>query len=173
MERVKGVLRKRPPAGVVDDAAAVSTWRGGMRVVTQYADGVQAITDMPVELGGSGDQPNPGCLLRAALASCAVTRIAMAAAEANIDLHTLEASAHSRSDARGLLGLPDTDGAPVFAGPGEVTMRVRIGATGVAPERLRMLVDQAIAMAPVSQALARPMAVALQVEVSAGIPTQA
>ena len=175
LARVKAVLRKRPLAGIVDDAAAVYSWRGGMRVVTQSAAGAQAITDMPVELGGSGDQPSPGWLLRAALASCAVTRIAMAAAEADIDLHTLEASAHSRSDGRGLLGLPDTDGTPVSVGPGEVTMRVRIGATGVAPERLRELVDQAIALAPVSQALARPLAVALQVdvEVSAGMPTAA
>jgi len=170
MARVNAVLRKRPLAGIVDDAPALAAWHGGLRVVTRHAGGTQAVTDMPVELGGSGDQPSPGWLLRAALASCAVTRIAMAAAEAGIDLHTLQASAHSRSDARGLLGIPDTDGSPLFAGPGEMTMRVRIGAHGVAPERLRALVDQAIALAPVSATLAHPVAVALELEIDPPVP---
>lgn len=173
MARVNAVLRKRPAAGIVDDAPAVSAWHGGTRVVTQYPGGVQAVTDMPIELGGSGDQPSPGWLLRAALASCAVTRIAMAAAEAGIELHTLEASAHSRSDARGLLGVPDADGLPVFAGPGDITMRVRIGAADVVPECLRELVDQAIALAPVSQALSHPAQVGLSVEISPVVPAPA
>lgn len=164
MARVNAVLHKRPLAGIADDAPAASAWQGGLRVVSQYAGGAQALTDMPVELGGSGDQPSPGWLLRAALASCAVTRIAMAAAEAGIELQTLQASAHSRSDARGLLGLPDSDGTPVFAGPGDMTLRVCIGADGVAPQRLQALVDQAIALAPISQALAQPVQVALQIE---------
>jgi uncharacterized OsmC-like protein len=168
--RVNAVLRKRPTAGIVDDSPAVSAWQGGTRVLTRYAGGAQAVTDMPAELGGSGDQPTPGWLLRAALASCAVTRIAMSAAEAGIELHTLQASAHSRSDARGLLGIPDADGSALFVGPGDMTMRVQIGAHGVAPERLRALVDQAIALAPVSQVLARPVAVALEVEVSPAVP---
>lgn len=169
--RARAVLRKRPQAGIGDDAPAVSVWCGGTRVVTQHAGGAQAVTDMPVELGGIGDQPSPGWLLRAALASCAVTRIAMAAAEAGIALHTLEASTHSRSDARGLLGVPDTDNTPVFAGPSELTMRVRIGATGVTTERLHILVNQAIALAPVSQLLGRSVSVALQVNVILGAVT--
>ncbi len=91
MARVSAVLRKRPQAGIGDDAPALSAWQGGLRVATPHPGGSgQAVTDMPVELGGSGDQPSPGWLLRAALASCAVTRIAMAAAEAGISLHTLQ-----------------------------------------------------------------------------------
>lgn len=170
MARVQAVLRKRPLAGVVDDTPARSTWQGGTRVLTPYASGAQAVTDMPVELGGSGDQPSPGWLLRAALASCAVTRIAMAAAEAGLTLHRLDASAHSRSDARGLLGVPDTDGQPVFAGPEAMTLQVHIGAAGVEPDRLRALVEQAIALAPVSQLLARTGPVGLQVSVDPAPP---
>jgi uncharacterized OsmC-like protein len=173
MARVNAVLRKRPLAGIVDDAPATSTWQGGLRVVSQYAGGAQAVTDMPAELGGSGDLPSPGWLLRAALASCAATRIAMAAAEAGIELHTLQVSAHSRSDARGLLGIPDADGQALDAGPGEMAMQVQIGAVDVEPERLRALVDGAIALAPVSQALARPVAVALQIETRPAVPAPA
>jgi uncharacterized OsmC-like protein len=60
---------------------------------------------MPSEVGGSGDQVTPGWLFRAGLASCAATRIAMAAAAEGIELATLEVRASSRSDTRGLLGM--------------------------------------------------------------------
>ena len=170
LARVNAVLRKRPLAGIVQDPPAVSAWQGGLRVHTKHPCGVMAVTDMPAELGGSGDQPSPGWLLRASLASCAATRMAMTAAEAGVVLQTLEVSAHSRSDARGLLGLPDTDGTPLCAGPGELRLEVRIAAAGVAAERLRALVDQALALAPVSQLLASPSAVGLQVEI---IPAEA
>jgi uncharacterized OsmC-like protein len=166
MARVNAVLRKRPLAGIVDDAPATSAWQGGLRVLTQHPGGAQALTDMPAELGGSGDLPSPGWLLRASMASCAATRIAMAAAEAGVALHTLEVSAHSRSDARGLLGVPATDGTALFVGPCEMRLQVRIGAADVQAERLHALVEQAIALAPVSQVLARSSAVALQVEIS-------
>ncbi len=165
LARVNAVLRKRPLAGIVEDAPAVSTWQGGLRVHSRYPGGATAVTDMPAELGGSGDQPSPGWLLRAALAACAVTRIAMAAAEAGIHLHTLQAQADSRSDARGLLGVPDTDGQALPVGPGKLRLAVRIGADGVDSERLRALVDAAVALAPISQLLERPSAVTTQVQI--------
>jgi response regulator NasT len=64
---------------------------------------------MPAAIGGEDSGPTPGWLLRTALASCAVTRIAMEAASRGITLHTLEAHATSRSDLRGLVGLADAD----------------------------------------------------------------
>lgn len=166
LARVNAVLRKRPLAGIVEDTPATSAWQGGLRVLTQHPSGAQAVTDMPTELGGSGDLPSPGWLLRASMASCAATRIAMAAAEAGVALNTLEVSAHSRSDARGLLGVPGTDGTALSVGPGEMRLQVRISAVGVVPERLHALVEQAIALAPVSQVLACASKVALQVEIS-------
>jgi uncharacterized OsmC-like protein len=167
LARVNAVLRKRPQAGIVDDAPATSAWQGGLRVLTQHPSGAQATTDMPAELGGGGEHPSPGWLLRAAMASCAVTRIAMAAAEAGIGLHTLQASAHSRSDVRGLLGVPDSDGTPLAVGPTALVLRVQIGAAGVEPGRLQALVEQALALAPISQLLERASAVATQVEICA------
>ena len=72
--------------GMHDDAPATARWRGGTRVVTSHANGIEIPTDMPGELGGSGDRVTPGWLFRAGLASCAATRIAMGAAAEGIEL---------------------------------------------------------------------------------------
>jgi uncharacterized OsmC-like protein len=168
MRRVEAALRRRPEIGLHDDAPASARWDGGTRVVASHANGTQVLTDMPGELGGSGDQVTPGWLLRAGLASCAATRIAMAAATEGIELRTLEVLARSRSDTRGLLGMADAEGAPVHAGPRDVQLLVRISAPGVSPERLRALVEDSQRCSPVPCALEEAVPVALRVEVEAG-----
>ena len=141
MQRVQQVLQRRPGFGLHEDAPAVAHWQGGTRVVSSHANGTQVATDMPAELGGSGEQVTPGWLFRAGLASCAATRIAMGAAAEGIELKALEVLASSRSDTRGMLGMADAAGEPVRARPGEVQLLVRISAQGIAPERLRALVE--------------------------------
>jgi uncharacterized OsmC-like protein len=165
LRRVEAVLQRRPAAGLSDDAPATARWSGNTRVITSNADGSQVATDMPAELGGSGEHVSPGWLLRAGLASCAATRIAMAAALEGIELSTLEVQARSRSDARGLLGLADGDGRAVPAGPLDVELRVRIAGRGASAERLRALVEHSHTCSPVSDALARGVSVALQIDV--------
>ena len=168
MQRVESVFRRRPEAGLADDTPATAHWESGTRVVSLHPNGTQVVTDMPSEIGGSGDQVTPGWLLRAALASCAATRIAMAAAAAGIELTTLEVVASSRSDARGLLGMANADGQPVPAGPRDVELAVRIAAHGVAAERLRALVEQSHGCSPVTAAHQAAVPVALRIEVVAG-----
>lgn len=167
MQRLEAVLRRRPEAGLHDDDPAEARWDGGLRVVTRHANGTAVATDMPVEIGGGGGEVTAGWLLRAALASCAVTRIAMAAAAEGIELDTLDARALSRSDARGLLGIADAEGHPVSAGPGDLQLHVRVHAPGVAAERLQALVQASCGCAPVSCAMAQALPAALHVEVAA------
>ena len=167
-QRVTSVLRKRPSAGLATDRPAVVRWDGDLRSRALHDNGTVIVTDMPAEIGGGDAGVTPGWLMRAALASCAVTRIAMLAAAEGLVLHTLEARATSRSDARGLLGVPDVDGSAVPAGPGDVQLHVRIGAVGVAPERLHALVDASTPLSPITCALQAPVAVALHVEVEGG-----
>jgi uncharacterized OsmC-like protein len=133
-----------------------------------HDNGTAIMTDMPAEIGGGGAGVTPGWLLRAALASCAVTRIAMLAAAEGLVLRTLEAEARSRSDARGLLGIGEADGRAVTPGPLDVQLHVRIGADGVAPERLRALVAASEPLSPITRALTTATPVALHVEVEAG-----
>jgi len=165
LQRVHAVLQRRPEAGLHDDAPATARWSGGTRVVASHANGAQLATDMPAELGGTGDQVTPGWLFRAGFAPCAATSIAMAAAREGIELQTLELRACSRSDTRGLLGMADAEGRPVDAMPGDVQLHVRIAAEGIAPERLRALAEQGIACSPIPRAVQHAVPVELRIEI--------
>lgn len=167
MNRVASVLRRKPHAGVSDDSAATARWDGGLRASVRSDTGYLVVSDMPVELGGEASAMTPGWLLRAGLASCAVTRIAMAAAAEGITLQTLEARAMSRSDARGMLAIPEPDGRPVPAAPLTMQLHVRIGAPGVPAERLRALVASTTGCSPVTCAVERPLPITLHVDVTA------
>lgn len=164
LERVKAVLQRRPEAGWHEDGPAISRWAGGTRVVASHANGTQVPTDMPSELGGTGDQVTPGWLFRAGLASCATTSIVLAATAEGIELTSLEVKATSWSDSRGLLGLPDANELPVPAGPGDVQLAVRIQADGVPHERLRSLVQAAVARSPIPNALQSATPLALRID---------
>jgi len=166
LQRVQTVLERRPETGLHDDAPAAVRWTGGTRMLASHANGTVLPTDMPSELGGSGDQVTPGWLFRAGLASCAATSITMAAAAQGIELTLLEVKASSRSDTRGLLGMAGADGQPVYAGPSDVTLSVRIAAHGVAPERLRQLVEGGVACSPIPSAVSAVTPLALHIETS-------
>jgi uncharacterized OsmC-like protein len=165
MERVVSALRRKPQAGLHDDDPSTVRWAGGLRTVARSAAFGEVVTDMPATIGGEESAPTPGWLLRTALASCAVTRIAMEAAAQGIELQTLEAHASSRSDLRGLVGLAEPDGRPVPAGPLAMGLHVRIAAAGVDPGRLRALVEATPGCSPVTCALEQPLAIGLHVEV--------
>lgn len=166
MERVASALRRKPHAGLHDDTPAAVRWAGGLRTVARTAAGGEILTDMPAAIGGDDSAPTPGWLLRAALASCAVTRIAMEAAARGIALQTLEAHATSRSDLRGLVGVTAPDGCAVPAGPLAMDLHVRIGAAGVDANLLRALVAATPGCSPVTCALEQSLAVGLHVEVT-------
>lgn len=168
MRRAEKVFQRRPGAGLHDDAPATARWEGDTRVVTSHANGTQVSTDMPSELGGSGGRVTPGWLFRAGLSACAATSIAMAAAADGIDLTMLEVRASSRSDARGILGMPDVDGTPVPAGPLGIELRVRIGARGVEPARLRALVEDGCRRSPIPHAVRNPVPLDLVIDIDAG-----
>ena len=164
MQRAEKVFERRPEAGLHDDAPATARWQGGARFVATHPNGHQVRTDMPTELGGGGSEVTPGWLFRAGLASCAATSITMSAAAAGVALEVLEVHASSRSDTRGLIGMPGADGTPVYAGPHDVQLQVRIVARGIEPERLRALVQEAVGRSPVPSVLPNPTALALQID---------
>ena len=168
LQRVETVLTRRPEAGLHDDAPATATWRGGTRIVASHANGAQVPTDMPAEFGGTGDQVSPGWLFRAGVASCAATSIAMAAARQGIVLDLLEARVDSKTDSRGMLGMADADGTPVSATPCHVQLHIRIGAHGVAPERLHALVEGGYGHSPIPCAVQAALPLALHIEVGSG-----
>ena len=166
LQRVEVVLRRRPDMGMHDDSPAIARWRGSTRIVTGNDKGIEVMTDMPGELGGTGDQVTPGWLMRAALAACTATRISMGAAAAGIELTKLELRASSRSDTRGILGMTESDGTPIGAGPHDLQLHVTIAAHGVPAEQLRALVEESHRCSPVQCAIQEETPVELHIEVA-------
>ena len=166
LQRVDAVLRRRPDMGLHDDSPAMASWCGSTRIVTSNGNGIEISTDMPTELGGTGDQVTPGWLMRAGLAACTATRIAMGAAAAGIELTRLELRASSRSDTRGMLGMTEPDGTRISAGPQDVQLHVTIAAHDVPAETLRALVEESHRCSPVPCALQEETPVGLHIEVA-------
>lgn len=166
LERVESVLQRRPSLGLHADTAATARWNQGVSVISRHPNGTEIATDMPPELGGRGEAVTPGWLMRAGLASCTVTCIALAAAAQGIELEAIEVTAESQSDARGLFGMKEPDATRVPAAPRAVQLQVRIGARGVPAERLRRLVEDTRRCIPVLCALEDAVPVVLQVEVT-------
>lgn len=167
VQRVTTAFARRPEVAVHEDAPATARWVGASRMEVRNPAGLGVATDMPVELGGTGDQVTPGWLMRAGMASCAATTIVLMAARAGMVLTTLEVRADSRSDARGLLGMSGADGVPVYAGPLDVAMHVRIAASGATPQALTALVEQCLGHSPVQSALTTATPFSLQIDIAA------
>jgi uncharacterized OsmC-like protein len=165
LERTERLLKGRPSAGLQSDAACHARWLGGMRVAASDPQGREVVTDLPAVLGGAGEAVTPGWLVRAGLANCTASCIVFAAARAQIELDLLEVDVTSRSDARGVFGLTESDGAPVSPGPRDLEMTVRIAAHAASPDRLRALVDAACAVSPVQTVIERASPVAVRVEI--------
>src|SRR3970282_2111706 len=124
--------------------------------------GESLVSDMPRSVGGGGSAPPPGWFLRAAVAGCDATVIAMRAAAEGIELSTLEVTVTSESDDRGFLGMDDS----LPAGPLEGRTHVRIGADGVSPDTLREIVEWAEMHSPVSDALRRAVPTTVDIDIA-------
>jgi uncharacterized OsmC-like protein len=134
LERAKRVFLDKPSAARKPNALATAVWRDGLRCEVAGPGGERAVTDMPDAMGGKSAGSNPGWLLRASMASCAATAIAMRAAMLGIELRSLEVTVESESDARGLVGIT---GIPTALDG--IRMTIKIGADGIAEPQLREL----------------------------------
>jgi uncharacterized OsmC-like protein len=158
LERAKRIFLEKPAAGRRPNTAATAVWHEGLSCEVSGPAAERALTDMPEAMGGTGAGSNPGWLLRAGMASCAATAIAMRAAQLGIALSALEVKVESESDARGLVGIPD-----IPTALDNLRMSVRIGAEGVDEARLRELVAWGEQHSPVGCTLRDRPAVALEV----------
>ena len=153
MARVRAVLARRPGAGIHADETANAL--AGMRArgsILAMRTARRSRLICPSNSVAAGNQVSPGWLLRAGLASCLATRIAMEAAATGISLTRLEVLANSTSDARGLLGMTSDGGEQITPAPCEVQLEVRMGAPNVARERLQAMVEVSFRCSPVSAA---------------------
>ena len=168
LARLENILRRRSRAGVSADAPARARWAGPAnptRVGCRHPNGREVFTDLPVELGGSGDQVSPGWLYRAGLASCATTSIALLASAEQVALTFLEVDSESRSDARGMLGMSDERDVPVDPAPLDQRLTIRISAEGATRTQLEALVHRALQRSPIPRAISTA-GLTVQVEVA-------
>lgn len=132
----------------------------GLKCEVTGPQGQRLQTDMPPAVGGDGSAPNPGWLLRSALASCTASVIAMRAARLGITLEVLEVTVDSDSDLRGILGLDDR----IPAGQSAVRTTVKIRGDA-APDTLRELAAWGEAHSPVGCTVRDAPAYSLDIEV--------
>lgn len=157
--RARDAFDRRPAAALQEDSAATATWEGGLATRLLHPSSPALGTDLPGALGGGGANPSPGWYFRAGLAACTASSIAMEAALRGITLGRLAVTAHSESDARGMLGTED-----VPAGPLRFWLEVAVAAPDASPAQLRDLVACAAARSPMAQAVRSPVAVELSID---------
>ena len=133
----------------------------GLRCEVTGPNGERLYTDMPAPMGGNASAPNPGWFMRAALASCTATTIAMRAAKLGVELTMLEVTSTSSADQRGILGLDDK----ISAGFATITIHVKIGANNLSPEQLRELADWGDRHSPVGCTARNSPRYALEIEI--------
>jgi uncharacterized OsmC-like protein len=161
IETASGHLEEHPEAAVATDAAATAVCEEGLRFRVDGPNG-NVISDMSKSVGGGATAPTPGWLLRAALASCDATLVAMEAARDNVELTDLTVTVESESDFRGVLGV---DGS-VHPGPLAVRVRIELTAPDAIEDQLREIVQRAELRSPVRDAVAR--AVSMTTEIVTG-----
>jgi uncharacterized OsmC-like protein len=164
LRRVRAIFERRPASAKHADATAIARWDHDLRVISMDGNGTTIVTDMPTELGGTGDQVTPGWLMRAGLAACLATRIAMEAAERGVLLKHLEVNADSRSDLRGLLRMTDELGQPVSPAPVQVQLTVRASAENLSDDLLRAMIQDCHRASPVAAAIESNIPIVLQID---------
>jgi len=160
LESVARTLSEQPEKARGKAAPLTARLVDGLRFEVRGASGELVHTDMPAMLGGEASAPNPGWLLRAALAACTATVVAMRAARQGVNLTTLEVVSEGDTDQRRLLGIDDA--APSITG---LRLKVRVGAERATDEQLRSLAAWGDAHSPVACTLRMPPAIATEVEI--------
>ena len=157
IESAVAYLSEHPDEVRYTDSLATARLGEDLRV-TVAGEGDSIATDMPGAVGGKGEHPSPGWLLRAAVASCVASVIGMEAARADVALADLEVEVDSESDDRGILRMADD--APV----GPISMSVRVRITGDAGDGvLEEIARRGAAQCPVFDAVERSVPVQVDV----------
>jgi uncharacterized OsmC-like protein len=161
IDKTSRAIAEQPEKARSKNVPATARLLDGLRCEVKGPNGETVHTDMPPAMGGAASAPAPGWLLRAAMASCTATVIAMRAAKLGVNLTTLEVTVESNSDNRGILGLDDK----ISAGLSSIATRVRIGARDGSPDQLRELAAWGDSHSPVACTSRGSPSCTLEVEV--------
>ena len=140
--RVRDIFRRRPAAALATKNAIARLTGDGWRTEVQMGAHT-LIVDQPAALGGEDLGPNPGDLVRAALAACLATNYAMHAPRFDVVLDAIEVAVESDINLGGAWGC-ETDQPPGFTAVRYATTLT----TDSPPERVRELVAFAESHSP-------------------------
>lgn len=163
LERASEHLTEHPEAATGADSVATAVREDGLRFRVE-GPWASLTSDMAKSVGGGASAPTPGWLLRAALAACDASVVAMEAAREGIELTDLEVTVESESDFRGVLGVDPS----VEPGPQSVRVGIRLAATDATEDQLRAMVERAESRSAVRDALVRE--VSMTTELRTGGP---
>jgi uncharacterized OsmC-like protein len=155
-------LTEHPEAAADTDAAATAVREEGLRFRVEGPKG-GLVSDMSKSVGGGATAPTPAWLLRAALASCDATLVAMEAARDGVELTELEVTVESDSDFRGILGVDDS----VHPGPLALRVRIQLAASNATEDRLREIAQRAESRSPVRDVVARVIPMTTEIAIGA------
>jgi uncharacterized OsmC-like protein len=161
MDNASKAIAADPDKARVKNASATASLKDRLTLSVTGPNGEVVETDMPKGVGGGGGAPQPGWLLRAALASCTATAIAMRAAKVGIELDKLEVVVESHSDNRGLLGLDHEVSAALIG----LRAKVHIRATNASKNELESIVRWGDAHSPVACTLRSAIATEIEMVV--------
>jgi len=159
--RASAYLGEHPDEARYRDSAAVAKLGKNLRVDVSGPGGEAIATDMPRGIGGQAAVPSPGWLFRAAAAACVAALIGIRAATIGIELDAggVEVTVDSESDDRGILGLDDG----IDAGALSVQVVVRFSGLDIGSEAREALARWALDHCPVTDSVARPVPIELEV----------
>jgi uncharacterized OsmC-like protein len=161
MDNVASAIAANPEKARVKNSPATANLRDGLAFSVTGPKGEAAQTDMPEAIGGGGGVPQPGWLMRASLAACTGTVIAMRAAKLGIALDKLSVTVESQGDNRGLLGLDDSVSAALIG----LRTVVNIRAADATRDQLDALIRWGDAHSPVACTLRNALAAEIELVV--------
>jgi len=156
-------LKQHPDEARYTDSVARATLGDSLRVSVVGSVGDEITTDMPEAIGGLGDEPSPGWLYRAAVASCVASAVAMEAARSDVQLDSLVVEVDSESDDRGILGMDEE----IPVGPISLHVRITVRAGEAGEEKVEEVVERGARRCPVLDATERAIETKLDVQVAA------
>src|SRR5210317_1600631 len=152
--------RDQAPPGPQADVPATALIEEGLRCRIASPDGRAIHTDMPATVGGGASANSPGWHLRAALASCDATLLAMRAARLGLQLDSIEVRVEASSDGRGMF--LDED---IPAGSSEIRLYFKIGAGNASAAQIEDLVRWVERHSPVGSDVTRALELRSELEI--------
>lgn len=147
---VERFLQSQTEPGPQPDLQATATMEDGLRCRIEAPDGTAIYTDMPASVGGGASANSPGWHLRAALASCDATLLAVRAARLGLKLDGIQVRVEASSDGRGMF----LDNG-ISAGSTDMRLVFTIKAGAVSAAEIEKLVQWVESHSPVATDITR------------------